>query len=183
MSRLRVSAAITIAAAAALLTGCGGRNAGVGPLAASVTYASAVGVPVPIGTPYSFGIPLINPTGRPMTIDRVLPVGQQQGIVVAGIRVAHHPKAMINSAIGYPPKESGVPLRPPTGWVVAPHENEDDLIIGLRMTHAGVAVIRMFRIEYHSGSSHYAVDLPFTAQECAPLSRYPHGCPQPTLPG
>jgi hypothetical protein len=174
---------LSVGLAAVALTGCGGKaSTPNGPLAGSVRYSSASGAAVPINKPYSFGISLTNASAQAMVLDRVTPLGKHGSLIIEGVGIAHHPKNLIGSAVGFPPPDLGTSLHRVGGWSVAPHENDDDLILGIRMPRAGVASIQRIRIDYHSGKHRYRVDLPYTIEECAPVARWPHSCPTPHLP-
>jgi len=168
--------------AAAVLAGCGGKPVGVGPLAASVKYASAVSSPMNIGKPGSFGILLDNAGQQPVTIDRVSAVGVQGPIVVDHIVIAGHPHGIVGGDRGFPPPFLHAPVHRAEGWRIAAHSRAFQLIVAAHMTKAGTARITKIRVEYHAGQMRYTVDFPYSIGECAPYKRWPRGCPEIPLP-
>lgn len=168
--------------AAAALPGCGGGSAGVGPLAANVTYQTIVGAAVNVGKPASFGIPLYNRTSRALTLDRVVPLEPVGPIAVDGIGIATVEHGIVGASRPYPPRGLASPLRPVRGWRIPAHSRRYQVIVGLHMTQPGSAHITKIRVQYHDGHTHYTVDFPYSLEECTPYNGWPHGCPRIPLP-
>jgi hypothetical protein len=168
--------------AAAILTGCGSNDPRLpaGPLAASVSGSAGEGVPIDPHTHVSFGLALVNRSDKRLVLDRVALLGKAGTIAIVGVGVAHQPKTGIGSALGFPPREIGVALRPVKGAVIEPHGIRDDLLIGLAMRDKGVGRFTAIKVDYHSGADRYSAQLSYSLELCAPSARWAKpGCPIP----
>jgi hypothetical protein len=161
--------------AAAALTGCGGRPAG--PLADNVTDRMLAGAAVDVGRPASFGIPLYDNTSRALTLDRVVPLGIVGPVVLDGIGIATVEHGVVGAMRPYPPPGVASPLHRVKGWRIPAHSKRYQLIVGFHMSRPGEAYIAKIRVEYHDSRTRYAVDFPYSLEECAPYKGWRHGCP------
>lgn len=176
----RASLTATLIAAFAVLTSCGDGSQS-GPLAASQPSAASYSVPLEVGKLHSLGFTLQNPSDQPMVLDAAIALDQHGPREIIATAILHHPSYIIYGHDGFPPSGVSTIAHPLKGWVVAPHENDDNLIFGVRVKK-GRWSTRAVRIEYHSGNRHFVDDLPFGFATCAPLKKWLKRCNAPPLP-
>ena len=61
-----------------------------------------------------------------------------------------------------------------------PHGGADDdveVVLVFRLTHPGTFTVQGVSVRYHSGGRSYVAEYPQRLTACAPLDRFPHGCP------
>ena len=173
----RLIVAAFVVAAPALLTGCGGGDAATsGPLAASLPGPAGYSVPLDPGQLNTVGLSLLNPSNTPMTLDSATPVGERGPHEIIATAILHHPSFIVYGHAGYPPQDVGAKPHPVAGWVVKPHENDDNLVFGLRIK-SGVWLMPKIRLIYHAGKKKYVDTLPYSIETCAPRSKWPKSCP------
>jgi len=127
----------------------------------------------------SFGFTLLNDSNRPVTLDAVAAIDESGPSMVLRSAVLHHPRSVVYANTTYPPSDVATAPHPLKGWVVKPHENDDNLILEVHVRR-GIWVMRELRLAYHADSHHYAVTFPFTFEVCTPFKKWAkRGCPQP----
>ena len=157
-------AAAAIAAAVIVVTRSGG---GRGPLVPLIDGKVGVGVVLHLGQSASISGPLIirNKSGQTLTLDRVEPIGLQNGLDLRGAYILSRPNA-IGEAHGYKVPGNGQAL--PGARV--PAHSQVELVIGVKATKLGRHLFTALDVLYHSGGTTYRRNVPMGVAVCAPDS-------------
>jgi hypothetical protein len=98
-------------------------------------YGNAVGVPVPVGAAYTFGMDDLRASHR-IRIEAVRLHDPRGPVELVGAVVHETARGMVGALRGFPPSRGYGPMRPAVGTVVGPGETVA-LEVGLRATGPG----------------------------------------------
>ncbi|HZT94818.1 MAG TPA: hypothetical protein VE985_10120 [Gaiellaceae bacterium] len=167
---LLAALAVLIAATAIVfaVTRSGG---GQGPLVPLISGKEGYGVVLHLHQSASISGPLIirNGSDHALVLDRVEPVGLQDGLEFLGAYVLTHPNA-IGEVHGYRVPANGHPL---PGATMAPH-SQVELVFGVKAAKLGRHAFTSLDVLYHGGGTYrrhvalgVAVCAPYSLKTCA----------------
>jgi hypothetical protein len=133
--------------------------------------AISIGMPVPLGKPYSYAVDLRNTTNRPLTLHRI-GLERNNGIQLVGAYVLPltSPRA-IGFVAGFRRLPDGFPLN---GYTVAPKATVR-IVLGLSLLKTGRYRFKQVRVDYR-GRADYHDSFAYSAQLCSPVRQFFHSC-------
>lgn len=142
-----------------------------GPLAYDEGYADSLAFTVPLDTAYSWGLPVLENSGKvEAVVERVSLLDEGGAIRVVGVRAVPE---TAEDAVGFAPGFDADASQEVAGLVVPPGRNNGfQLVFGLEVTDPGISRFHGVRVEYRVGGRHFATTLNHAVALCAPVERY-----------
>ncbi len=146
-----------------------------GPLAYEEGYADRLAFTVPLDTAYSWGLPVLENSGKAdAVVERVSLLDESGAIREVGVRAVPE---TATDAVGFAPGFDADTGHEVAGLVVPPGKgNGFQLVFGLEVTDSGISGFDGVRVEYRVGGRHFATTLNHVVALCAPVEEYEE-CP------
>jgi hypothetical protein len=177
VSRRAVIGVVLALAASAALTlwafRSGDSHAAHGPLALPAQAKASIGVPIPEGKPYSYGLlAVVNRSAKSVVLDQAELVNRGTGVRLIGAYTLPVPNEQaIGFVKGYSPR--GRFLK---GALITPHA-QVQIVLGVKVVKSGRYRFEAVALRYHVGGTSFHDAYPTSGRFCSPMKKYLNHCP------